>query len=138
MKHVFPNEVGSVHGLFNNELLCVPEGETGYFRKVLRQSSVQTEAASTHHHWVIYYVVQHNIYKLQVIQFGPSTTALSIIINALQNNILHVLRITIALTNIMQLFKFVCCSLPVSSMKLVKIMKEEMSSERKLYLTVRE
>ena len=63
MKRAFPNEVGSVQGLFNNELLCVPEGETGYFQKVLRQSSVQTEAASTHHHWVIYYVVQHNIYK---------------------------------------------------------------------------
>ena len=33
IKHASPNEVGSVQGLFNHELLCVPEGETGYFRK---------------------------------------------------------------------------------------------------------
>ena len=62
MKHAFPNEVGSVQGLLNRELLHFSEGETGYFRKMLRQSSVQTEATSTHN-WVIYYVVQHNIYK---------------------------------------------------------------------------
>ena len=62
MKHASPNEVGSVQGLFNHELLRISEGETGYFRKMLRQSSVQTEAASTHH-WVIYYAVKH-IYKL--------------------------------------------------------------------------
>ena len=58
MKHASPNEVGSLLGLFNHELLCIPEGETGYFRKMLRQSSVQTEATSKQH-WVIYYVVQH-------------------------------------------------------------------------------
>ena len=58
--HSSPNEVGSVQGLLNYELLRISEGETGYFRKMLRQSSVQTEA--TTHHWVIYYVVQH-IYK---------------------------------------------------------------------------
>ena len=63
IKHASPNEVGSVQGLFNHELLCVPEGETGYFRKMLRQSSVQTEATSTHH-WVIYYVVQHTNNRL--------------------------------------------------------------------------
>ena len=63
MKHASPNEVGSVQGLLNHEPLRIPEGETGYFRKMLRQSSVQTEATSTHH-WVIYYVVKHNIYKL--------------------------------------------------------------------------
>ena len=62
MKHASPNEVGSVQGLFNHKLLRIPEGETGYFRKILRDSSVQTEATSTHHHWVIYYVVQL-IYK---------------------------------------------------------------------------
>ena len=58
MKHASPNEVGSLLRLFNHELLCVPEEETGYFRKMLRQSSVQTEATSKHN-WVIYYVVQH-------------------------------------------------------------------------------
>ena len=62
MKHASPNEVETGQGLFNHKLLCVPEGETGYFRKMLRQSSVQTEATGTHHHWVIYYVVQL-IYK---------------------------------------------------------------------------
>ena len=63
MKHAFPkqNEVGSVLGLLNHELLRIPEGETGYFRKMLRQSSVQTEATSKHC-LVIHYVVQH-IYK---------------------------------------------------------------------------
>ena len=50
------NEVGSVLGLLNHELLHNPEGEAGYFRKMLKQSSMQTEATSQHH-WVIYYVV---------------------------------------------------------------------------------
>ena len=60
MKHAFQkqNEVGSALGLLNHELLRIPEGETGYFRKMLRQSSVQTEAISKQH-WVIYCVVQH-------------------------------------------------------------------------------
>ena len=58
MKNASPNEVGSVLGLLNHELLRNPEGEAGYFQKMLKQSSVQTEATSQHH-WVIYYVVQY-------------------------------------------------------------------------------
>ena len=60
MKHASSkeNEVGSVQGLLNHELLHIPEGETGYFQKMLRQSSVQTEGISKQH-WVIYYVVEH-------------------------------------------------------------------------------
>ena len=56
MQNAAPNEVGSVLGLLNHDLLRNPEGEAGYFRKILRQSSVQTEATSQHN-WVIYYVV---------------------------------------------------------------------------------
>ena len=54
LKHASPkqNEVGSVLELFNHELMCIPEGEAGYFQKMLKQSSVQTEATSKHH-WVI-------------------------------------------------------------------------------------
>ena len=55
MQNAPPNEVGSVVGLLNHELLRNPEGEAGFFRKMLRQSGVQTEATSKHH-WVIYYV----------------------------------------------------------------------------------
>ena len=58
MQNAPPNEVESVLGLLNHELPCNPEGEAGYFHKMLRQSSVQTEATSQHH-WVIYYVVQY-------------------------------------------------------------------------------
>ena len=58
MQNAPPNEVGSVLGLLNHELLRNPEGEAGYFHKMLKQSSVQTEATSQHH-WVIYYVVQY-------------------------------------------------------------------------------
>ena len=58
MQNAPPNEVGSVLGLLNHELLHNPEGEAGYFRKMLKQSSMQTEATSKHH-WVIYYVVQY-------------------------------------------------------------------------------
>ena len=65
MKHASPNdEVGSVQELFNHELLRIPEGETGYFRKMLRHSSLQTEATSKHRHWVIYYVVKHIIIQV--------------------------------------------------------------------------
>ena len=52
MQNAPPNEVGSVFGLLNLELLRNPEGEARYFRKMLKQSSVQTEATSQHH-WVI-------------------------------------------------------------------------------------
>ena len=52
MQNAPPNEVGSVLGLLNHELLRNPEGEPRYFRKMLKQSSVQTEATSQHH-WVI-------------------------------------------------------------------------------------
>lgn len=55
IKNAPPNEVGSVLGLLNHELLRNPEGEARYFRKMLKQSSVQTEATSQHHR-VIYYV----------------------------------------------------------------------------------
>ena len=55
MKHASSkeNEVGSVQGILNRELLHIPQGEMGCSRKM--QSSVQTEATSAHH-WVIYYV----------------------------------------------------------------------------------
>ena len=55
MQNAPPNEVGSVLGLLNHELLHNPEGETGY---LLRHSSVQTDSTSKHH-WVIYYVAQY-------------------------------------------------------------------------------
>ena len=58
MKNAPPNEVGSVLGLLNHELLRNPEGEAGYFHKMPKRSSVQTEATSQHH-WVIYYVTQY-------------------------------------------------------------------------------
>ena len=56
MKHASPKqtEVGLALGLLHPELLCISEGETGYFQRMPMQSSVQTEASTTHN-WVIYY-----------------------------------------------------------------------------------